>query len=59
MKAYANVTLHGGGNSANDFSGAIVSNTFRFTGHYNIHYDEALGRAGLWRGFTIISWDEQ
>ena len=56
---YANVTLHGGGNSRQDFSGAIVANTFRFTGHYNIHYDEALGRAGLWRGFTIISWDEQ
>jgi hypothetical protein len=55
----ANVTLHGGGNSVQDFSGAIVANTFRFTGHYNVHYDEALGRSGLWRGFTIISWDER
>ena len=56
---YANVTLHGGGTSVQDFSGAIVANTFRFTGHYNVHYDEALGRSGLWRGFTIISWDER
>ena len=56
---YANVTLHGGGNSVQDFSGAIVANTFLFTGHYNVHYDEALGRTGLWRGFTITSWDER
>jgi hypothetical protein len=51
--------LHGGGNSDQDFSGAIVAKTFKFTGHYNIHYDEALGRNGLWRGFTITSWNER
>lgn len=56
---YANVKLHGGGNSDQDFSGAIVAKTFKFTGHYNIHYDEALGRTGLWRGFTITSWNEK
>ena len=56
---YANVTLHGGGNSLQDFSGAIMANTFRFTGHYNVHYDEALGRTGQWRSFTITSWNER
>ena len=56
---YASVTLHGGGTSVQDFSGAIVANTFTFTGHYNIHYDEALGRTGLFRGFTLTSWDER
>lgn len=56
---YADVNLHGGGNSVQDFSGAIVANTFRFTGHYNVHYDEALGRTGLWRSFTITSWNER
>ena len=56
---YANVKLHGGGNSDQDFSGALIAKTFTFTGHYNIHYDEALGRMGLWRGFTITSWNER
>lgn len=56
---YANVTLHGGGSTDQDFSGALVGNSFRFTGHYMIHYDEALGRNGLWRGFAITSWNEK
>lgn len=56
---YADVKLHGGGHSVQDFSGAIVGKTFKFTGHYNVHYDEALGRTGLWRGFTITSWNEK
>ncbi len=55
----ADVTLHGGGTSDVDFSGAIVANSFKFTGHYNIHYDEALGRNGLWRGYSITSWNEK
>lgn len=56
---YASIKLHGGGNSDQDFSGAIVGNNFTFTGHYTVHYDEALGRAGAWRGFTITSWNEK
>ena len=55
----ADVTLHGGGNSDQDFSGALIANTFRFVGHYLIHYDEALGRNGLYRGYTLTSWNEQ
>lgn len=56
---YADVTLHGGGSSDMDFSGAMIANTFRFVGHYTVHYDEALGRNGAWRGFTITSWNEK
>ena len=56
---YANVTLNGGGGGDQDFSGAMVGNTFKFNGHYSVHYDEALGRTGAWRGFTITSWNEK
>ena len=56
---YANVKLHGGGTSNQDFSGALIAKTFTFTGNYMIHYDEALGRTGNWRGFTITSWNER
>jgi hypothetical protein len=56
---YASVKLHGGGNSEEDFSGALVANNFTFTGHYNVHYDESLGRMGLWRGFVLTSWNEK
>jgi cytoskeletal protein CcmA (bactofilin family) len=42
----ADVLLHGGGSSDQDFSGAIVANSLRFTGHYNIHFDESLLRTG-------------
>jgi hypothetical protein len=55
----ADVTLNGGGSGDQDLSGAIIANSFRFNGHYSVHYDEALGRIGLWRGFTIISWNEK
>ena len=39
---HADVTLQGGGASEQDFSGAIVANSLRFTAHYNIHFDESL-----------------
>jgi hypothetical protein len=55
----ADVTMNGGGSGDNDFSGAIVAKSFRFNGHYNIHYDESLGRSYLWRGFKITSWNEK
>ncbi len=40
------VTLHGGGSSDQDFSGAIVADSIKFTGHYTIHFDEDLARTG-------------
>jgi hypothetical protein len=56
---YADVKLNGGGSGLDDFSGALIANTFVFNGHYNVHYDEALGKFGDWRGFTITSWNEK
>lgn len=56
---YANVTFHGGGSSDQDFSGAAIVNSIKLSGHYSFHYDEALGRRGLWRGFVLTSWSEK
>ena len=42
---HADVTLPGGGAGEQDFSGAIVANSLRFTAHYNIHFDESLLRS--------------
>ena len=55
----ADVTFHGGGNSDQDFSGAAVVNSIKLTGHYSFHYDEALPRMGLYRGYVITSWNEK
>ena len=42
----AEVSMGTGGNDAIDFLGAIVANTVRVIGHYNVHYDENLARSG-------------
>lgn len=55
---YAAVTLGGGGNNTYDFVGALVASSIKLNGHYNFHYDEALGKFGPRRGYTIISWNE-
>ena len=51
-------TLNGGGNNAIDFVGASVSSTVTMNGHFNFHYDEALGRIGARRGYIITGWGE-
>ena len=44
---------------ANDFSGAIVSNTFQAADAIRVHYDEALGAGvGQLLRFEIASWKE-
>jgi len=50
--------LGGGGNNTYDFVGASVTGTVTMNGHFNFHYDEALGRFGPSRGFIIASWNE-
>lgn len=55
---YAELSMGGGGNNTYDFVGASVSNSVRMNGHFNFHYDEALGKFGPRRGYTIISWNE-
>ena len=54
----ADFTLGGGGNDAIDFIGAVVAKNIKMNGHFNFHYDEALGRNGPRRGFVITSWNE-
>jgi hypothetical protein len=54
----ATFTLGGGGGNNQDFIGASVSNTVKMNGHFNFHYDEALGRSGWARGYVISSWNE-
>jgi hypothetical protein len=54
----AALTMSGGGNNTYDIVGATVSNTVKMNGHFNFHYDEALGRRGPRSGYTITSWNE-
>lgn len=54
----AEFTLGGGGNNTYDFVGASISKTIKMNGHFNFHYDEALGKRGPSRGFIITSWNE-
>lgn len=53
----AALTLGGGGNNSYDFIGATVTDSVTMNGHFNFHYDEALGKA-MSRGLTITSWNE-
>ena len=54
----ADLTMNGGGNSRQDFTGALMVNSVRMNGHFNFHYDEALGRMGGNGRFLITSWAE-
>ena len=51
------LTLNGGGN-ANNLIGAAVVSSVTLNGHYDFHYDEALGTNGMNRGFVIDRWQE-
>jgi len=48
----------GGAGTYFDFTGASISKTVQFNGHFNFHYDEALGKMGPPRGFVVTSWNE-
>lgn len=54
----ADLVLGGGGSTVYDFIGASVTKTVKMNGTFNFHYDEALGKYGPRRGYTIISWSE-
>ena len=56
---YADAVFNGSGATWNDFSGAAVVQSAKFNGSFKFHYDEALRTIGLWRGFTITSWNEK
>jgi hypothetical protein len=50
--------LNGSGNNAVDFIGASITKTVKMNGHFNFHYDEALGRIGPSRGYIVSAWNE-
>lgn len=54
----ADVTMNGGGNSDQDFTGALMVNSVRMNGHFKFHYDEALSRMQGNGRYLITSWDE-
>jgi hypothetical protein len=54
----ANFDLGGGGKDTYDTVGAAVVNNVSINGHFNFHYDEALGNLGGGGGFLITSWNE-
>lgn len=51
-------TASGGGKDLYDLAGAVVVKTITLNGHFNLHYDEALGRIASPDGITITSWRE-
>lgn len=53
-----NMAMNGGGNSRFDFIGSVMVNSVRLNGHFQFHYDEALGRLPASGRFLISSWDE-
>jgi hypothetical protein len=54
----ADVRMNGGGNNNYDVVGAIVANTAEIHGHFQFHYDEALGRARILAKYSVASWRE-
>jgi len=54
----ADFSMDGGGNNTIDFIGASVTRTVTMNGHFNFHYDEALGEFGPTTTYTIVSWNE-
>ncbi len=54
----ADLKMNGGGNSLQDFTGALMVNSVTMNGHFNFHYDEALGRMASNGRYLIQSWAE-
>jgi hypothetical protein len=53
----ADVVINGGGSTGHVF-GSVVGKTVMMTGVTNLHYDEALGSAGMINNYKIVSWFE-
>ena len=54
----ADFVLGGGGNNNYDYQGATVVKNVRMNGHFNVHYDENLGRRGPLGTLAMTSWRE-
>jgi hypothetical protein len=55
---YADIYLNGSGNNPIDFVGCMLVNSVHMHGHYNFHYDEALGRLAANGRFLLTGWNE-
>jgi len=55
----AAISMNGGGSGDLDYCGAGVFRSIKMNGHYKFHYDEALRRGGLYRGYILTSWNEK
>ena len=53
-----NISMNGGGSSTIDFVGALIVNSVTMNGHFNFHYDEALGRLAANGRYLVTSWKE-
>jgi hypothetical protein len=58
---YASLALNGSGDPKDptDFCGAAIVASASLNGHFAFHYDEALPKIGIWRGFKVTSWNEK
>jgi len=56
----ADLAMHGGGNSDQDFCGSLMVNSVGLNGHFKFHWDEALGRMASVNNarYLVKSWDE-
>ena len=54
----ADIVMNGGGGNTYDVVGAIVGNRAELNGHFQFHYDEALGRAKIQSKYNVASWRE-
>jgi hypothetical protein len=53
------IRMNGGGKSSTvDFTGALVVNSVTMNGHFNFHYDEALGHLPGNGRVLVTSWEE-
>ena len=57
---YADLAMHGGGNSDQDFCGSLMVNSVGLNGHFKFHWDEALGRMKSDNDarYLVKSWNE-
>ena len=56
----ADLAMHGGGSSDQDFCGALMVNSVTLNGHFGFHWDEALGNMKSDNGarYLVTSWNE-
>jgi hypothetical protein len=54
----ADVVMNGSGVTTYDIVGAVVAKTATMNGHFQFHYDEALGRAKILAKYFPASWQE-